>query len=226
LVPPNDFIHVAERIGLIQRLGQWVMENACAQARKWEETGLPKVRMSVNISPIHFRDPAIVDQVQAILEKTGWGARELELEVTESVVQTELKNMESFQRLKKEGVRITIDDFGTGYSSLASLKKLPIDCLKVDQLFVRDMVGDPESATLVGTIVALAKALKLQVVAEGVETEEELQILTALGCDLVQGYHFSKPVPASEIPTLLEHNFKGFTSSIQHIQLSRFNARQ
>jgi diguanylate cyclase (GGDEF)-like protein len=226
LVPPNDFIHVAERIGLIQRLGQWVMENACAQAREWQETGLPKVRMSVNISPIHFQDPAIVDQVQTVLEKTGWAARELELEVTENVVQTELKNMESFQRLKKEGVRITIDDFGTGYSSLASLKKLPIDCLKVDQLFVRDMVDDPESATLVGTIVALAKALKLQVVAEGVETEEELQILTALGCDLVQGYHFSKPVPASEIPALLEHNFKGPSSSIQHIQLSRFNARQ
>ncbi|RTZ76042.1 MAG: response regulator receiver protein, partial [Gammaproteobacteria bacterium] len=216
LVPPNEFIHVAERIGLIKRLGEWVLEAACTQARQWKDAGLPRIQMAVNISPLHFRDPVIVDQVGKILEKTGWSARDLELEVTEGVVQTEQDNLESFRHLKDLGVRIAIDDFGTGYSSLSSLKKLPIDCLKVDQLFVRDMVTDPESATLVGTIVALAKALGLEVVAEGVETEEETQILTALGCDLVQGYYFSRPVVASEIPALLQYDFNGLSNVVLH----------
>ena len=133
LVPPNEFIHVAERIGLIKRLGEWVLEAACTQARQWKDAGLPRIQMAVNISPLHFRDPVIVDQVGKILEKTGWSARDLELEVTEGVVQTEQDNLESFRHLKDLGVRIAIDDFGTGYSSLSSLKKLPIDCLKVDQ---------------------------------------------------------------------------------------------
>ena len=207
LVPPGEFIHVAERIGLIKTLGKWVLETACQQARQWVEAGHQSLQVAINISPLHFKDPAIVQQVREALDRSGCSAANLELEVTESVVQTEPDNMENFRRLKELGVRIAIDDFGTGYSSLASLKKLPIDCLKVDQLFIRGMVDEPESATLVGTIIGLAKALGLHVVAEGVENEQEVQILTGLGCDIVQGYYFSRPVTADEIPALLERDF-------------------
>ena len=211
LVPPGEFIHVAERIGLIKTLGEWVLETACQQAREWVEAGHQGLQVAINVSPLHFKDPAIVQQVREALERSGCSAANLELEVTESVVQTEPDNMENFKRLKELGVRIAIDDFGTGYSSLASLKKLPIDCLKVDQLFIRGMVEDPESATLVGTIIGLAKALGLHVVAEGVENEQEVQILTGLGCDIVQGYYFSRPVTADEIPALLERDFVHLT---------------
>ncbi len=207
LVSPADFIPVAERIGLIQALGEWVLHTACRQSRQWMEAGHPSLNVAVNISPIHFRDPAIFDQVRDALDTSGCGAANLELEVTEGVVQTEPENMENFKRLKELGVRVAIDDFGTGYSSLASLKQLPIDCLKVDQLFIRGMVEDPQSATLVGTIIGLAKALGLHVVAEGVEREEEVQILTGLGCDIVQGYLFSRPLPADQIPPILDKDF-------------------
>ncbi len=203
LVPPDEFIHVAERIGLIQELGNWVLHTACRQAARWIDEGAD-LQIAVNISPLHFKDPSIVEQVQSALSESGLQPGHLELEVTEGVVQTDPANMESFKRLKELGVRIAIDDFGTGYSSLSSLKKLPIDCLKVDQLFVRDMLDEPESATLVGTIIGLAKALGLDVVAEGVESEEEIQILAGLGCDLVQGYYFSRPVAAEEMAGLLD----------------------
>ncbi len=206
LVPPNEFIPVAERIGLIRRLGRQVLRAACAQARQWQAQGFPPVQLAVNISPLHFRDPAIVTDTRAILDETGFDPAHLELEVTENVVQVG-DNLDYFHRIKDLGVRIAIDDFGTGYSSLSSLKQLPIDALKVDQLFVRDMVKDPASATLVGTIVGMAKALGLEVVAEGVESEEELKILAALGCDLLQGYYFSRPVTAEEVPTLLKRRF-------------------
>ncbi len=206
LVPPNEFIPVAERIGLIRQLGRQVLRAACAQARQWQAQGFPPVQLAVNISPLHFRDPAIVTDTRAILDETGFDPANLELEVTENVVQVG-DNLDYFHRIKDLGVRIAIDDFGTGYSSLSSLKQLPIDALKVDQLFVRDMVQDPASATLVGTIVGMAKALGLEVVAEGVESEQELQILAALGCDLLQGYHFSRPVIADEVPALLERRF-------------------
>ena len=216
LVAPNEFIPVAERIGLIRQLGRQVLREACEQARRWQDQGLPAVQMAVNISPLHFRDPAIVTETRAVLEETGFDAALLELEVTENVVQVG-DNLDYFHRIKELGVRIAIDDFGTGYSSLASLKKLPIDALKVDQLFVRDMVADPASATLVGTIVGMAKALGLEVVAEGVESEKELQILAALGCDLLQGYHFSRPVSADEVPALLERRF---VTPVRHETLS------
>ncbi len=203
LVPPDEFIHVAERIGLIQHLGAWVLNTACRQTAHWIAQGHDDLQVAVNISPLHFKDPAIVEQVHHALENSGLAPDHLELEVTENVVQTDPDNMESFRRLKELGVRIAIDDFGTGYSSLSSLKKLPIDCLKVDQLFVRDMLEEPRSATLVGTIIGLAKALGLNVVAEGVEREEEIQILMGLGCDTVQGYYFSRPVTAQDMPDLL-----------------------
>ena len=216
LVPPDEFIHVAERIGLIKQLGNWVLETACHQGQQWMKAGHEGLQIAVNISPLHFKDPEIVQQVDRILTRSGCPAGNLELEVTENVVQTEPENMESFKRLKELGVRIAIDDFGTGYSSLSSLKKLPIDCLKVDQLFIRDMMEDPQSATLVGTIIGLAKALGLQVVAEGVENDQEIQILTGLGCDIVQGFFFSRPVTPDRLEKLLAQDFSALVLPSGH----------
>ncbi len=208
LVPPNEFIGVAERIGLIKPLGDWVLETACKQTAEWRAQGLPNFRIAVNISPIHFQDPALLDSVAQVLEKTGLPASHLELEITESVVQTTGENMQMFERLREMGVQIAIDDFGTGYSSLASLKYLPIDCLKVDRLFITDMLKDPDSSIIMGTIVSVAHALGHSVIAEGVETQEQLKVLSGIDCDIVQGYFFSRPVPAELIPALVKTNFQ------------------
>ncbi len=207
LVPPDEFIGVAERIGLIKPLGEWVLQSACKQAAKWRDMGLPTFRMAVNISPIHFQDPDILVAVAKVLQESGCDPANLELEITESVVQTTGENMTMFARLREMGVQIAIDDFGTGYSSLASLKYLPIDCLKVDRLFITDMLKDPDSSIIMGTIVSVAHALGHSVVAEGVETREQLKVLNGIGCDMAQGYYFSHPVPADQIPALVETNF-------------------
>jgi len=207
LVPPDEFIEIAERIGLIKPLGDWVLLNACRQAAEWQAKGLPKFRIAVNISPIHFRDYALLDSVAKALEQSGLDASDLELEITESVVQTTGQNMQMFEQLRKMGVKIAIDDFGTGYSSLASLKYLPIDCLKVDRLFITDMLKDLDSSIIMGTIVSVAHALGHSVIAEGVETQEQLKVLSGIDCDMVQGYFFSRPVTAEDIPILAKRNF-------------------
>jgi diguanylate cyclase (GGDEF)-like protein len=202
LVPPNDFIGVAERIGLIKPLGDWVLHTACRQVASWRAQGLPKFRIAVNISPLHFQDPTLLDSVAEVLRETGLHPSDLELEITETVVQTTGDNMRMFERLRTMGVQIAIDDFGTGYSSLASLKYLPIDCLKVDRLFITDMLKDADSSVIMGTIVSVAHALGHSVIAEGVETHEQLKVLSGIDCDMVQGYFFSRPVPATQIPAL------------------------
>jgi diguanylate cyclase (GGDEF)-like protein len=207
LVPPNEFIGVAERIGLIKQLGDWVLDSACQQAAAWRAQGLPRFRMAVNISPIHFQDPQLLDSVTRVLQETGWQAADLELEITESVVQTTGENMQMFERLRSVGVKIAIDDFGTGYSSLASLKYLPIDCLKVDRLFITDMLKDTDSSIIMGTIVSVAHALGHSVIAEGVETQEQLKVLSGIDCDMAQGFFFSRPVPAEQIPPLVNADF-------------------
>ncbi|MES9815331.1 MAG: EAL domain-containing protein [Candidatus Thiodiazotropha sp.] len=203
MVMPNDFISIAERIGLIQLLGEWVLNTACEQMKAWQKIGLPNIRLSVNISPIHFQDPAIIDTINHTLRKTGFPASNLELEITENVVQTNSNIMETFDQIKRLGVRIAIDDFGTGYSSFASLKKLPVDCLKIDRIFVMDMTQDPDSSILFGTIVKVADALGHDVIAEGVETQQQVKILRKIGCEIAQGYYFSHPVPAKKIPALI-----------------------
>ncbi len=200
---PNDFISIAERIGLIQLLGEWVLNTACEQMKAWQKIGLPNIRLSVNISPIHFQDPAIIDTINHTLRKTGFPASNLELEITENVVQTNSNIMETFDQIKRLGVRIAIDDFGTGYSSFASLKKLPVDCLKIDRIFVMDMTQDPDSSILFGTIVKVTDALGHDVIAEGVETQQQVKILRKIGCEIAQGYYFSHPVPAKKIPALI-----------------------
>ncbi len=207
MISPVEFINVAERIGLIKTLGEWALSTACKQAAAWQDMGLPLFQMSVNISPTHIQDPGIVTTVEQILLKTGWLAENLELEVTESVVQTTGENLSVFKNMREMGLKIAIDDFGTGYSSLASLKYLPITCLKIDRLFITDMLKDPESSILLGTIVGVARALGHSVIAEGVETEEQVKVLSGIGCDTIQGYFFSRPVPPEEIPALVQKHF-------------------
>jgi diguanylate cyclase (GGDEF)-like protein len=207
MIPPLEFIDIAERIGFIKPLGQWVLKTACLQAMAWREMGLPHFQMAVNISSSHFQDPDFVDMVEKTLTDSGFPGSYLELEVTESVTQPTIENLSVFDSLKKMGIKIAIDDFGTGYSSLASLKNLPIDHLKIDRIFIIDMLQDQKSSILLGTIVGVAHALGQTVVAEGVEEEDQVKVLKGIGCDIIQGFYFSKPVPAQEIPALAHANF-------------------
>ncbi len=215
LIPPGEFIAVAERIGIISSLGEWVLNKACEQLSRWLAMGLPELRMAVNISPLHFRNPALLDTVTRVLETTGIPPELLELEVTESVVQTTGNDFEMFERLRELGVKIAIDDFGTGYSSLASLRALPIDCLKIDRLFISDMLDDGRAAVLLGTIVNVAHALGHVVVAEGVEEVAQLQVLQGIECDIVQGFFFSRPVPAKALPEIVRDGFPGVAAKGQ-----------
>ena len=208
LLMPGGFISVLERIGLIQRLGRWILEEATRQAAAWQAAGLPAIRMSVNISPLHFRDPKLITEVAQVLEKSGLSPGLLELEVTESAVQTASEAAVVMGELRQLGVRLAIDDFGTGYSSLGSLKSLPIDTLKIDRLFIQDMLNNSEDAVLLGTMVALAQALRYLVVAEGVEEARQVLALEGFGCDVVQGYYFSRPVAADDLPPLLLRDFR------------------
>jgi len=169
--------------------------------------GLPKLQLAVNISTSHFLDPDFVGMVEKVIADSGFPASSIQLEVTESVTQPTSSNISIFTRLRELGILIAIDDFGTGYSSLASLKHLPIDCLKIDRLFIKDMLQDPKSSILLGTIIGAAHALGHTIVAEGVEEEDQVKVLTAIGSDLIQGYHFSKPVSADKIPDLANTDF-------------------
>jgi len=207
LISPADFIPLAERIGLINVIGNWVLKTACKQAVQWHASGIDKLKMSVNISPIHFQEPSLIPYIKDVLKETGMLASNLELEITESVVQTTGTNVETFEQLRKMGLKIAIDDFGTGYSSLASLKYLPIDCLKIDRAFIIDMLKDANSSILLGTIINVAHALGHTVVAEGVEEYEQVMALNGIGCELIQGYYFSRPVTANEIPNLAHYDF-------------------
>lgn len=207
LVSPAEFIPLAEDTGLILPLGEWVLRTACRQNRTWQERGFAPMRVGVNISARQFKQPHLAETVLQILAETGLAPEYLELEITESSI---MDNADSaiavLTGLKQEGITVSIDDFGTGFSSLSYLKRLPIDALKIDQSFVRDVTTDPDDAALVMAIVTLAHNLRLKVVAEGVETEEQLRFLHLLRCDEVQGYLFSKPLPAEALEELLTYN--------------------
>jgi diguanylate cyclase (GGDEF)-like protein/PAS domain S-box-containing protein len=205
-VQPADFIATAERIGMIKPLTEWVVNTACSQAIAWKKEGFPALRMAVNISPSHFLDREIVPLIKRIINETGIAPAELELEVTESVVQTDQRNLSIFQDLKDLGVLLAIDDFGTGYSSFASLKHLKVDCLKIDKYFVDDMLVDKKVLLLIGSMVEMGHKLGYGIIAEGVEASEQLNILKQLGCGTAQGYLFSKPVDAKAISKLLNNN--------------------
>jgi diguanylate cyclase (GGDEF)-like protein/PAS domain S-box-containing protein len=205
LVGPAHFIPAAEETGLIGEIGEWVLRQASTQARAWHHGGHAQLQVSVNCSAQQFQREGFVETVGAVLRDTGLSAPCLDLEITESVIiQHSEAVIARFQALDDMGVRISIDDFGTGYSSLSYLKRFAIHKLKIDQSFVRDISSDPDDAAIVSAIIAIAHSLGLQVVAEGVETPEQLAFLRSLGCDAAQGYYFSKPVPAEEFGRLLD----------------------
>jgi diguanylate cyclase (GGDEF)-like protein/PAS domain S-box-containing protein len=204
LVPPAQFIPLAEETGLIVPIGKWVLHTACAQSVAWQRQGLPPVCMAVNLSARQFADDDLVDDVAGALKNTGLRPELLELELTESVViQNAERAGQIVNDIKKLGVRLAIDDFGVGYSSLTHLKRFPIDTLKVDRSFIRDLPQDPEDKAITEAIIAMGKSLNLTVVAEGVETQEQQTFLKELACDEMQGYFFSRPIEGDAFAELL-----------------------
>jgi diguanylate cyclase (GGDEF)-like protein len=210
LVSPSEFIPLAEDTGLIVPIGEWVLRKACEQSREWQQQGFAPIHMCVNISARQFHDQDLSQTVIEILNESGLAPGHLEMELTESSI---MQNAEFaaavLTRWKNLGINISIDDFGTGFSSLASLKRLPIDALKIDQSFVCDATTDPDDAAIVMAIITLAHNLRLKVVAEGVETEEQLRFLQLLRCDEIQGYFFSKPLPADALVSLFDTAGRG-----------------
>ncbi len=204
LVPPAEFIPLAEETGLIVPLGAWVLEQACAQARRWQDEGFEPVRMAVNVSPLQFHDTQLLAGVKRVLATSGLDPRWLELELTESMLMQDSEHVvEALHSLKELGVSISIDDFGTGYSALAYLRRFPIDALKIDRSFLRGVTRDPDDASIATAIVLMAKCLRLRVVGEGVETPGQLAFLRIMKCDEAQGYHFARPLPAEEVTRFL-----------------------
>jgi diguanylate cyclase (GGDEF)-like protein len=207
LIPPSRFIRLAEDTGLIVEIGEWVLHSACVQARAWLDFGLRGFAVGVNVSARQFASGDLAQRVQRVVRDTGLDPAYLELEVTESVaMQDAEQTVETLDALKHIGVRMSIDDFGTGYSSLSYLKRLPVHRLKIDQSFVRDITSDKDDAAITRAVIALAKSLKLKVIAEGVETEEQRRVLARYGCKEIQGYLIARPSSASDLaPFLTRH---------------------
>ncbi|MDO8413969.1 MAG: EAL domain-containing protein [Gallionellaceae bacterium] len=206
LVPPGKFIPIAEDCGLIVPIGVWVLHTACAQNKAWQQAGLKPVCVAVNLSARQFRQQDLVEVVSRVLQETGLDPTLLELELTESLIMQNVNTaIDTLTQLKDMGVKLSIDDFGTGYSSLSYLKRFPIDFLKIDQSFVRDITTDKDDAAIAKTIISMSHDMELKVIAEGVETEAQESFLRQYHCDEMQGYFFSKPVPATGIASLLKH---------------------
>ncbi|MBB4812548.1 MULTISPECIES: putative bifunctional diguanylate cyclase/phosphodiesterase [Pseudomonas] len=204
-VSPADFIPVAEDSGLIVPLTQWVLRQACEQAQAWRGMGLPPLCMSVNVSPIDFRQRDFVDNLAAILKQSGLPPARLELEITESVLMQNVdETVDILQKIKAMGVRLALDDFGTGYSSLSYLRRFPIDVLKIDQSFVRGLNVNSQDAQLISAIIGMGKSLELNIIAEGVETVEQLNFLKTQQCEEGQGFLFSKAVPPKDFAQMLQ----------------------
>jgi diguanylate cyclase (GGDEF)-like protein len=204
IVPPAEFIPLAEECGLIGAIGAWVMREACRQTRAWQNDGVPSLRVSVNLSASQFRDSGLVDSIRRALADAGLQPRYLEVELTESAVMSDPEqSIAILEHLSAMGVLVSVDDFGTGYSSMSYLRRFPIDKLKIDRVFIDEIVSRPEDASIVRAIVSLAHSLRLKVVAEGVETPAQLDFLKTAGCDEYQGYHFSRPLPAAEFERLI-----------------------
>jgi EAL domain-containing protein (putative c-di-GMP-specific phosphodiesterase class I) len=204
-VPPADFIPIAEQNGLIVPLGHCVLHEACVEAMSWpaRSDGTP-LRISVNLSPRQLSDPGLVDSVQAVLAATGLEADRLSLEITESAFADDpARALDVLKRLKQIGVQLELDDFGTGYSSLTYVRMFPIDALKIDRSFVQGLCESTEDAAIVEAVISMGRALGVNVVAEGVESEDQSLALQTLGCTLAQGYLFSRPLPASALVALV-----------------------
>jgi diguanylate cyclase (GGDEF)-like protein len=215
LIPPGQFIPLAEESGLILPIGYWVLHHACAQNKAWQLAGYPPLRVAVNLSARQFQQPDFYDQVGRILKETELEPRYLELELTESLLMADAKAAaQTLSALRDLGVGIAIDDFGTGYSSLSYLKAFPIDRIKIAQEFVLDIVRDPGDAAIVETIIAMAHGLGLDIVAEGVETADQLEFLRTRQCQVMQGYYFSRPVPAEIFIEFLAENVAGACNGV------------
>jgi EAL domain-containing protein (putative c-di-GMP-specific phosphodiesterase class I) len=205
MVSPDCFIPLAEEIGLIVAIGEWVLREACRQNAKWQRQGLPAVVVAVNLSAIQFRQKNLVDIVLSALQDSALPPEYLELELTEGIVMQDVDNtIDCLHNLKQLGIKLSIDDFGTGYSSLSYLKRFPINKLKIDKSFIHDIANDADDEKIVRAVIGLAQAMNLTVIAEGVETQEQLSFLRSHQCDEMQGYLCSKPLPADEMAKFLE----------------------
>jgi diguanylate cyclase (GGDEF)-like protein/PAS domain S-box-containing protein len=203
-IPPDEFIPIAEASGLIVPIGEWVLREACAQAASWLGQGHPPLHMAINISPPHFENEILLESMGQVLFDTGLPPNQLVVEITENAFSADPDAIRrTLRELKRLGVQVALDDFGTGYSSLSYLKRFPVDILKIDRSFVRDVVLDADDAAITEGMVSMARALRLQVVAEGVETEKQRAFLEGIGCESMQGYLFSPPIPAHEMDELL-----------------------
>jgi EAL domain-containing protein (putative c-di-GMP-specific phosphodiesterase class I) len=207
VISPLDFIPLAEENGLIVPIGEWVLRTACTDAARWQHEG-HGLRVAVNLSPMQFKDPELVKTVLDILGQTGLAPDLLELEITEGAVMEDSgATLATLEALSLHRVQIALDDFGTGYSSMSYLKRMPLNNLKVDQSFVKDLPHDRDNHAIVRAILSMAQNLGFSVTAEGVETLEQVEALRQMACDTLQGYYFSRPVPAAEIPALLSRDW-------------------
>ncbi len=213
-IPPSDFIPIAEETGLILPIGDWVLKNACLKLKEWEKAGFHPLRMAVNLSAQQFLQKNMVEKIKAVIKETSINPECLELEITEGVVIHDIDSAISvLQQLKEIGVQISIDDFGTGYSSLNYLKELPVNTLKIDRSFIFDIDTNASSKALTAAITTMAHDLKLNVVAEGVETYKQLSYVKKSSCDVIQGYYFSRPLKADRVIDFLTTNFETNTQS-------------
>ncbi|OQY21609.1 MAG: hypothetical protein B6I37_08430 [Desulfobacteraceae bacterium 4572_35.2] len=204
MISPADFIPLAEETGLIVSIGEWVLRSACSQCQQWQDQGYEPIRISVNMSARQFNQKNVVAMVTEVLAQTGLDPNYLDLEITESVLMNDVNSaIDTMTQLHELGVQLSIDDFGTGYSSLAYLKRFPIDTLKIDQSFVRDVVTDSNDAAIATTIIDLARNMNLNVIAEGIEDEAQRQFLYSHGCRYGQGYLFSRPQSLQDIEVYL-----------------------
>jgi len=205
MIYPEKFISLAEETGLIISINHWVLEQAIKQCRAWRDAGFTALTMSVNLSALQFRQHSLMQQIRSLLDKYDLPPGVLDLELTEGILMQGVeRTLATLHELSSIGVILSLDDFGTGYSSLSYLKRFPIRQLKIDQSFVRDVISDASDATMVRTIILMAKSLHLHVVAEGVETLEQAKFLMECGCERAQGYYFRRPVSAAEFGRLLQ----------------------
>jgi EAL domain-containing protein (putative c-di-GMP-specific phosphodiesterase class I) len=202
---PLDFIPQAEETGLIVPISEWILRKACIQNKTWQEQGLPPIRIAVNVSAAQFKQQNLIATVQAILAESGLDAKYLELELTENVIISNIEVLKTVEKLKALGVMLTIDDFGTGYSSLSYLHKIPLDRLKIDSSFIKNIQSPQDDEVIVRAVIAIAKNLKLEVMAEGVQNIDQLNFLKKYDCEEVQGYYFSEPLSTHDLQNLMKN---------------------
>jgi diguanylate cyclase (GGDEF)-like protein/PAS domain S-box-containing protein len=206
MVRPDRFIHLAEETGLIVPIGSWVLRTACRQSREWQHAGYGHLRIAVNLSARQFAQPGLVREIERVLEETGLAPACLEIELTESLMMDDVESaIRTMGQLKQMGVKLSIDDFGTGYSSLSYLRRFPVDVLKIDRSFVRDITSSEDDAAMVSAIIELARGLRMRVIAEGVETEAQLDYLKRRGCDEVQGHVYARAASRTEVEAMLRN---------------------